>query len=82
MTFRSGSKITGQIADDPARDMAELRRKIDADFVSLTSDTWTNAYAHAQKFEKVYMEIADECELQLEDDESDGDNDEDGSDND
>ncbi|KAG6948681.1 hypothetical protein JG687_00015323 [Phytophthora cactorum] len=43
--------------------MLELRAKIDAAFDTVVSDTWINAYQHAQKFEEKYMQQADACEL-------------------
>ncbi|KAI9989959.1 hypothetical protein PInf_020264 [Phytophthora infestans] len=68
MARRKG--IKGGIADDPASDMAELRSKIDAGFASLVSDTWTDAYQHAQDYEQKYLQLADECELVSDSEES------------
>ncbi|KAG6945349.1 hypothetical protein JG688_00016594 [Phytophthora aleatoria] len=57
------ANIKGGIADDSASNMAELRVKIDEVFESLDSDTWTNAYQHAQEYEQKYLQLVDECEL-------------------
>ncbi|KAG2763548.1 hypothetical protein PC129_g13018 [Phytophthora cactorum] len=43
--------------------MPELRVKIDEGFEYLDSDTWTNAYQLAQEYEQNYLQLADECEL-------------------
>ncbi|KAG2901481.1 hypothetical protein PC117_g21730 [Phytophthora cactorum] len=52
-----------QVADDPASSMPELKAKIDAEFDTVVSDTWINAYEHVQEFEEKYMQQADACEL-------------------
>ncbi|KAG2767848.1 hypothetical protein PC129_g15951 [Phytophthora cactorum] len=57
------ANIKGGIADDSASNMAELRVKFDEVFESLDSDTWTNAYQHAQEYEQKYLQLVDECEL-------------------
>ncbi|KAG6948105.1 hypothetical protein JG688_00015244, partial [Phytophthora aleatoria] len=55
--------VKNQAADDPVSSMPELRAKIDAAFDTVVSDSWINAYQHAQKFEEKYMQQADACEL-------------------
>ncbi|KAG3060243.1 hypothetical protein PC122_g20034 [Phytophthora cactorum] len=41
----------------------KLKAKIDAEFDTVVSDTWINAYEHVQEFEEKYMQQADACEL-------------------
>ncbi|KAI9979888.1 hypothetical protein PInf_027555 [Phytophthora infestans] len=69
--------IKGRIADNPASDMRELRCKIYEGFASLTSDTWVNAYTHAQKYETKYLQQGDECEIASEPEGSNEDTEED-----
>ncbi|EEY59561.1 uncharacterized protein PITG_12133 [Phytophthora infestans T30-4] len=67
------ANIKGQIANNPASNMDELKNKINDGFASLTSSTWTKAYTHAQKYETRYMELADQYELVSEDEGDDQD---------
>lgn len=57
--------------------MPELRCKIYEGFASLTSDTWVNAYTHAQKYETKYLQQGDECEIASEPEGSNEDTEED-----
>jgi hypothetical protein len=74
------AQIKGKIADDPASGMVELRLKIEEGFVSLTSNTWINAYMHAPKYEKQYLALEDQCGLMPDDSESDSEEDDDSED--
>jgi hypothetical protein len=72
--------IKGHVAEEPADNMAELRLRIEAGFNRLTSDTWTDAYKHAQQYEQKYLALADQCMLASDnDDESEADDDEEDS---
>jgi hypothetical protein len=52
-----------RIARDPAVSISDLDAKVDEGLRAISSENWTKAYRHVQKFEDRYSQSLDDCEL-------------------